>query len=1002
MTTVFISSTSLDLREYRDAAIEECNRLGLVPIAMEFFEAMGRGATAGSQAKLDQADLYVGIVAHRYGYIEEGREAGVTELEFDHATARGLDRLCFLVDPSWPWPEGLIEGAHAGRLAAFKARIEKSVIRALFTTVQDFQGKLRLALTQWVRGAPDPARPQPALSLKRLAPTPQNRLRFGSRQTAFVGRESEMALLRQFVDDPAFFAWMVLSGPAGAGKSRMAQELCLALAPVWRAGFLMLEQRFDAWAAWQPEADTVIVVDYAAEHVEETRSMLLALVARAAQPRGHLRVRVLLLERDAAGEWMQRLIGSRSDGYALESARYARSPLVLGPLGEEALWASACSVLENAARRAPPRASLLHELREIDPLGRPLFALLAADALVAHRSVRAWDRERLMRDVLARERERWAQLGVTTHYENLLALATLAGDLTEAVLAHPPPGIAMPADESFDRALYGVMTQCDREGEALPGLKPDLLGEFFVLEHVRGRNERVTARQAADLLAGAWSVRGGSRRVDRFNIGVVAVSPTNLPLFLHRLAIEDFADHPAAPHFLARPQSSEADLTYWPTLAAQGVAHFAATDRLDRAQALYRELTELEGEPQAPFDTRGAITNAGFGLLRRMVQTSEHEADALRARLRERAFAELGSPSVREEYARGAAAIIFDLHASPTRALVAALLEDQRALVGAHPDEAALREAHAVSLAQRALPAHTLEERERGFEALLQFCEQFREDVALYVSLAWAAKLLAEEYARLPDRLADAERMNNVIRGLLRRRSERPVYKAPDLFQGEDLFDWKLVDEDVRRMRLLLAESDLACATSLMQAQRFTDANPYLDEIHGIWWRFHRQDAELANLWAGAVMRHADAVAAAGHYEQVPKAIAALQDLARRFVDERAFASYAPRLSLNAIKRAIAAQQLAEAARLHSALQALVTPTGEAAVIADFAEASIALGIVYQEKARWDELYCVMRGSEWALRSAALRERLLGKGGDTVWAETSRWLESVLAAGGEA
>jgi hypothetical protein len=119
-------------------------------------------------------------------------------------------------------------------------------------------------------------------------------------------------------------------------------------------------------------------------------------------------------------------------------------------------------------------------------------------------------------------------------------------------------------------------------------------------------------------------------------------------------------------------------------------------------------------------------------------------------------------------------------------------------------------------------------------------------------------------------------------------------------------------------------------------------------------------------------------------------------------VDERAFASYAPRLSLNAIKRAIAAQQLAEAARLHSALQALVTPTGEAAVIADFAEASIALGIVYLEKARWDELYCVMRGSEWALRSAALRERLLGKGGDTVWAETSRWLESVLAAGGEA
>jgi len=107
MAKVFISSTSIDLRDYRDAAIEECNRLGLVPIAMEFFEAMAFGAAAGSKQKLDGADLYVGIFAHRYGYIEEGQDKGITEIEFDHATERGLDRLCFLVDPDWPWPDSL-------------------------------------------------------------------------------------------------------------------------------------------------------------------------------------------------------------------------------------------------------------------------------------------------------------------------------------------------------------------------------------------------------------------------------------------------------------------------------------------------------------------------------------------------------------------------------------------------------------------------------------------------------------------------------------------------------------------------------------------------------------------------------------------------------------------------------------------------------------------------------------------------------------------------------
>ena len=49
--TVFISSTGLDLRAYREAARDVCMTLELVPIMMEHFEAMGLGATAGSKKK---------------------------------------------------------------------------------------------------------------------------------------------------------------------------------------------------------------------------------------------------------------------------------------------------------------------------------------------------------------------------------------------------------------------------------------------------------------------------------------------------------------------------------------------------------------------------------------------------------------------------------------------------------------------------------------------------------------------------------------------------------------------------------------------------------------------------------------------------------------------------------------------------------------------------------------------------------------------------------------
>src|SRR5262245_13719644 len=52
---VFIGSTSLDLADYRRAAIAACNELGVVPVAMEFFGAADAGATAGSRENVSRS-----------------------------------------------------------------------------------------------------------------------------------------------------------------------------------------------------------------------------------------------------------------------------------------------------------------------------------------------------------------------------------------------------------------------------------------------------------------------------------------------------------------------------------------------------------------------------------------------------------------------------------------------------------------------------------------------------------------------------------------------------------------------------------------------------------------------------------------------------------------------------------------------------------------------------------------------------------------------------------
>jgi hypothetical protein len=64
---IFISSTAVDLREYRVKVRDAVLRLENLPIGMETFSARG-GEPAGECMRLAaEADAVVCIVAHRYG-----------------------------------------------------------------------------------------------------------------------------------------------------------------------------------------------------------------------------------------------------------------------------------------------------------------------------------------------------------------------------------------------------------------------------------------------------------------------------------------------------------------------------------------------------------------------------------------------------------------------------------------------------------------------------------------------------------------------------------------------------------------------------------------------------------------------------------------------------------------------------------------------------------------------------------------------------------------------
>jgi hypothetical protein len=115
------------------------------------------------------------------------------------------------------------------------------------------------------------------------------------------------------------FRWALITGPAGAGKTRLAiQFLNRAQKQKFGVGFLELTdlKKFDA-RNWRPNWPTFIVIDYAAQSPNVVAEMLRGFVTTACEAGFGYPVRVLLLEREATGDWFKTIAPMDSNGAVL-------------------------------------------------------------------------------------------------------------------------------------------------------------------------------------------------------------------------------------------------------------------------------------------------------------------------------------------------------------------------------------------------------------------------------------------------------------------------------------------------------------------------------------------------------------------------------------------------------------------------------------------------------------------------------------------------------------
>lgn len=141
---VFLSSTFADLAEHRAAVQSGLRQLGVVDVSMEHFGARDeRPADECVRLVRDESDLFVGIYAHRYGYVPGGWDCSISELEYRAASDARLPRFVYLIDENHPWLPGYIDyGEPHDRLLTFKTSLTQRHFCQTFAGKEDLTAKV--------------------------------------------------------------------------------------------------------------------------------------------------------------------------------------------------------------------------------------------------------------------------------------------------------------------------------------------------------------------------------------------------------------------------------------------------------------------------------------------------------------------------------------------------------------------------------------------------------------------------------------------------------------------------------------------------------------------------------------------------------------------------------------------------------------------------------------------------------------------------------------------
>ncbi|MSP38253.1 MAG: DUF4062 domain-containing protein [Deltaproteobacteria bacterium] len=235
MTTIYLSSTYSDLKEYREVVYQALRQSGYDVIAMEDYVATDQRPVEKCLKDVEKADIYVGLLAFRYGYIPPAGHnnpdgLSITELEFRHAQASTKPCLLFIAKEDAGIALTLVdsytgEGDKGELIGKFRRHALTAKSSRLFSSPYRLASLVQAALAAHLRdrdNGNEPALSAPPTWDVEKNGSPYPGLMHFTRNYApvFFGREPEVTdILDRMRSSEGRF--IVISGDLGVGKSSL-------------------------------------------------------------------------------------------------------------------------------------------------------------------------------------------------------------------------------------------------------------------------------------------------------------------------------------------------------------------------------------------------------------------------------------------------------------------------------------------------------------------------------------------------------------------------------------------------------------------------------------------------------------------------------------------------------------------------------------------------------------------------------------------------------------